>query len=1097
MDIMMTLSTEDVRRLKSKFVRPLTIDEFVFTMIKSLQEQIQNEVEFVIDVIELFETIDVNGDGSLEWDEFAGYIMDAGIAKAEEAISAQSAVKLYTKLNFKGEAANTTQPMVAEHTYIAQLLLLSGRNALSYFEHNADVVHIYTVSYDRDIEPRYASTIRLHTAYQAHKVLAIEEVSTRSILIISSYLQNGCITLWDINRLYGPVPLHRFEAACPHEHLLWVASSQLLLTGASQNHVDVKAHKKGSNKNGNNRKPINPYIAAYDITTYHRLELEIDAKCITTVCLIKRSTRSAVALGSINGIITIHEFIKDQTNIVIEAHEKGVKVIAYSPKYTYLASIGHYSFAEESTMEILIWNVQDGSLQHTLRGHHAAMCTIIPVDSESHLLSSDEMGSCRVWSTSNWDCLQVFDVHTAAMGTLRSQLVIPPTSQADALLLCGGKTIEYFDCTITREREEFIFMSFNATLNLITAATCHRLILWDVVTGKATKVYGLQIIYNERPVCGITAVCTDDRERDDAGQILVVNMVNGNLMKELDPHSQAITSISYAAKAKCVISTAMDSSIHICDENNAHGYYVPFAGAPLSVLLRSIHLEAPPPGINQKPNILGRSRPTSASSDNEEKQFAKVSGNFSNAQGSVDIVNGQVSEAWELIATMAYISGSIGECYLQMWDFYTPHLVGSCVSPRRNCGELTCFEFLTMYPGIVAGFSNGEVFIWGIRNSVAPSQCIFELKHTYKSSAIASIHVVNQPSKGKTSSDLWIYCGDEAGRVTRWSLTREMCHRYLLPKEGISITNEPSVNDQDDSTPPTETTNRHTHTEIPWDTIYRSVKFAKAAQTIQPFAIYHDLQWQASAFIASNSIIPSVAITKLSSIPCLNGAISILTCSMTSKVKAWTSEGDPEGTLDYFATRREPVQVPWTVPVDTVSLHRVKEAQARELCAKVHTLDLAIRDTTHREKPLQSSPNVLLGNKTPLGNPTPKLTPRTCARFKSLSQLVNRKNKLSTEDNLNNVPLDAVLHELSQLNDVTTQRHISVRKKREIKTVEGILEMQRSSSLSSLPSKAPLLKPTLFQSNLKPKLPKLVKQPESQLESVLSYHMKLAHSWQQ
>jgi len=44
MDIMMVLSTEDVKRLRSKFIRPLNIDEFVFTMTKCLQEHIRDEV---------------------------------------------------------------------------------------------------------------------------------------------------------------------------------------------------------------------------------------------------------------------------------------------------------------------------------------------------------------------------------------------------------------------------------------------------------------------------------------------------------------------------------------------------------------------------------------------------------------------------------------------------------------------------------------------------------------------------------------------------------------------------------------------------------------------------------------------------------------------------------------------------------------------------------------------------------------------------------------------------------------------------------------------------------------------------------------------
>ncbi|KDO30604.1 hypothetical protein SPRG_04503 [Saprolegnia parasitica CBS 223.65] len=1028
MDIMMALSTEDVKRLKSRFVRPLTIDEFVYTMTKSLHEHIEDELEFAMAVIELFETIDVNGDGSLEWDEFAGYIMDAGIAKAEEAISAQSTAKLYTKLSFKGELTNSTQPIAAERTYIAQLLYLAAKSAVAYFEVHADVVHLYVVAHERDAEPRFASTIRLHTAYQAHKVLAIEEVPTRSTLVVSSVLQqHGTITLWDIGRIYGPVPLQRVETPAPHELLLWVPSAQLLLTATG--HISAHQH----------RKPPSPLIAAYDIAALASVDMKVDVKGVSALCVVKRSTRTAVAFGSFNGLITLHDLSREDADVVLEAHEKGVKAVVHSPKFAYLASIGFYSFAEESTMEILIWNVDDGDLQTALRGHHAALSAITAVDSESHFLSSDELGTCRVWSATSWDCLQVFEAHSAEMGLLRAQLVMPATAHADAVLLCGGKCIEYFDCSITRDREEFIFMAFNATLNLITAATYHRLILWDVGTGNATKVYSLQVIYNERPVRGITAVCMDDRERklivgDDAGQILVVNMVNGNLMKELDPHTLAITSVSYAAKAKCVVSTAMDSTIHICDENNAHGYYVPYAGAPLSVLLRSIHLQAPPPACTvqgSRPSSAVELRPRTGSG------LPLRPSNLHGAQLSIDIVTSQVSEAWDLIATMAHVSGALGECYLQLWDFFSPQLVGSCVPPRVHCGEIMCIAFLGALPGLLAGFSNGDVFLWGVRRSAAPSQCLFELKHTSKGSPITCLDVVVTPG---AKPDYWIIAGDEAGRVTRWTLTHDMCARVLLPKNS----SPPETNDEPNgagSSSAEATIGRHTHSEILWDAMHKSVKAAKSIQqqSPPPTCVYHDVQWSTGPH----------AVAKLSSVPCVKGGTSLLSCSVAGQVKAWTSDGDPEGTLDYFATRREPVVEPWTVPVDTSCRRRVKEAQARELCSKVHQISIAMRDPRREATPL-STPQMSLSTKSPLGSPSFKLTPRTCARFKSLSQLMPRKGPTKDDETAESPPLDVVLHELGQLDDVN--RRATVRKKREIKTVEGILELQRAASLTQLPS---------------------------------------------
>ncbi|KAF0738509.1 hypothetical protein AaE_008861, partial [Aphanomyces astaci] len=795
MDIMMVLSTDDVKRLKNKFVRPLSVDEFVFIMMKCLHDHIHNELEFVISVIELYETIDVNGDGSLEWDEFAGYIVDAGIAKAEEAIVAQATIKLYSPLVFKGEAANSIQPMAADRTYIQQVTILAGRQALAYYEHASDVVHIYLFGHDRDVEPRFASTIRLHTAYQAHKVLYIEDIATRSSLAISSYLTTGCITVWDVTRLYNPIPLQRVDMAVPQEVLTWVPSHQLVLAATTQSTYKTTANKPQQHQF--------TFVTALDIATLERVPLDVGVKHVTALCVVKRSTRTAVAIGSMDGTITVHDMAKESQhpshNIVVDAHEKGggitlfrVKGLTYSVKFGYLASMGHYSFAEESTMEVLVWHFDDENarvlLDRALSGHHAA------VRSSSTLLNGLKF-MIHIKQTQN--SLNCLTFHTSQhISTLRCQVVWPTSPQADALLMCAGKSVEFHDCALVREREEFLFVDFNATFNVILAATYHRLILWDMASGDMRKTYELHVIYNGKPAThSVTAVCLDDRERklivgDDAGQVLVVNLVNGNLMKELNPHAQAISSLSYVASSKCVVSTAIDATIHICDENNAHGYYVPFAGAPLSVLLRSLRLSPaaallPPRQRRHTVRLLLRwSMAIVASSS--------VAPTSSSHSPDIDVLTSISSDSLRLIATVS--SCSIGvvfadkrvrrrqESYVQLWDFDSSVLVQTCVAPDPTA-EISCVVFLPSYPGLVAGLSTGEVFVWGVRPSPASSLgCLFQLTQgplspsmipapslAAHAPAITSLLTLPLATTDEPPGVL-IFAGDEAGQVTRWTL---------------------------------------------------------------------------------------------------------------------------------------------------------------------------------------------------------------------------------------------------------------------------------------------------------------------------------------
>jgi hypothetical protein len=55
----------------------LTLDEFVVTMIAKLpRRNKEGEIELVANLIELFEQIDINGDGTMEWSEFTGYCVE-------------------------------------------------------------------------------------------------------------------------------------------------------------------------------------------------------------------------------------------------------------------------------------------------------------------------------------------------------------------------------------------------------------------------------------------------------------------------------------------------------------------------------------------------------------------------------------------------------------------------------------------------------------------------------------------------------------------------------------------------------------------------------------------------------------------------------------------------------------------------------------------------------------------------------------------------------------------------------------------------------------------------------------------------------------
>ncbi|KAG1709582.1 hypothetical protein DVH05_020232 [Phytophthora capsici] len=81
-----------VSTLRNEFERKekgLSIAEFVYVMMRFVQSSAQtdensrlhdlSESQLVANLCELFAQIDINGDGSMEWEEFTSFIVDTGL----------------------------------------------------------------------------------------------------------------------------------------------------------------------------------------------------------------------------------------------------------------------------------------------------------------------------------------------------------------------------------------------------------------------------------------------------------------------------------------------------------------------------------------------------------------------------------------------------------------------------------------------------------------------------------------------------------------------------------------------------------------------------------------------------------------------------------------------------------------------------------------------------------------------------------------------------------------------------------------------------------------------------------------------------------
>lgn len=459
-----------------------------------------------------------------------------------------------------------------------------------------------------------------------------------------------------------------------------------------------------------------------------------------------------------------------------DAHGNGVKMLRFSPQVECLASIGFHSYSDETTLHVAIWRKRgaDGRLafETSLKHHEAPLELLAFVDSRRQLVSLDVSGVCLVYSSvlltptsEAWEVLQRFHIAASPGSRIQSLFVVPETQASDAVLVTAGRQVAFYDHCEVKTREEVFYCHYCQSLNVLIGVTVSKLLFWRADSGKLWKTFTYAAILAsssstldaasatsssssastsrdtgkrsrssgyapsaEIPLRTITAACMDDRERkvivgDDSGSLKVINAVNGNVMKELDPHTQAIVSVSYVLHSKRVLSISIDSHLHIYDENNALGYYVPFgASHPQSVLLQSLRFlpemsltSAAPVASQQPPQSPSRQymrrRTHRRSTDTNDvpcdlSDFA--SGGAPPQPERFEIVKSVGNQALNKVAVL--VAGSRGESFIQVWSFDMSHAQGTCIAPLDD--ELTCLSFVGSTPDILGGTASGRVFLW-------------------------------------------------------------------------------------------------------------------------------------------------------------------------------------------------------------------------------------------------------------------------------------------------------------------------------------------------------------------------------------------------
>lgn len=326
-DILYYLSSKNVERVKQEFDakaesmgRGLRMHEFLWVMLKCLGAFVLNGMDFVIQCIDLFRQVDVNGDDEMEWDEFTSYIVEAGMAQGHQLQTATSVRFAYRYL--WSEDSNVHHGVVADIQRLRAPL-----NVIAVRESGSEMVRMFRPSSDPSrAQLKQVKSIRHDTAYTPHVVQSFVHCPGADVIVSSSQervVGPFYVSFWDDVKLALKA---RVKVRTPQTTMCWSSRTGTLYTAGH----GVSAGTTGP-------------ILAWDVSACKQsATLVWHTSKVTHLLELEGNVKNYLVSASEDGTIVMWDMKSNKViaDRVLEADEYGVAGLCFSQPLELLASWG-------------------------------------------------------------------------------------------------------------------------------------------------------------------------------------------------------------------------------------------------------------------------------------------------------------------------------------------------------------------------------------------------------------------------------------------------------------------------------------------------------------------------------------------------------------------------------------------------------------------------------------------------------------------------------------------------------------------------------------------------------------------------------------
>jgi len=862
----------------------------VFELI-ALFELYEDERKIITQLVNLFDAIDVDCNGSMTWEEFTAFLVDQGMA---EDVPQQYNIIRFSQSPLKD--GNGHQSHCEKVIYLkgydkvafveqgSKCLKLCSPDMKPYFEIRdftqtplcAEYIEKYNwvaVScsdkylsfFDADNSLKLVRRVQSKTA---QRVLCWSEAAE----VLFSGDHEGRILSWSLHKVkFGPFDDKTGEEK---KEPTWrdFMKDAIFKRDPPMRHISVDAPREGSMTSRRKGKGKKDGWGRYDEdqgmfdsqeewdSPMQQISMELQAEGRKkmkpkvkqryrgeniVMQLLELPVLQQIASCGVDGNVMTWDVFTGMWKRTLRGHEMGVRCMAFATSTKVLVT-GGYDY------NLFVWNPYVGKSIHTIHGHSAPIVGIEVLGASSNqVVSADSEGFVKTWDLGTYQMIQSFVVDEITI--LRAFVSIPSSKRVIAV----DREFVAFDYQNTgiadqTEEEPLIKVFYNERLKVFVSGTINAVKIWDAVTG------AIKVVITHKDA-EITDFCFDDRGRklfvsDHLGKIHVYHSSTGCLVKRLTSHTKEVSGMIYCQGDKNIITVSWDRSIVVHDESS-------------------------------KTEVVHRRATNSHKGDITCVAYSRHLGLI--ATGSTDCV----------IAVREYLKLRILSCLL------------------GHKTDVTALAFVEPYPLLVSADFGGNVAVWAVPTLTGKDHRhvnkvltrFINMQSLESSASVNCLDPICTPINDHEHSFV-LYAGDEDGEVRSWDLSA-----LLLP--GAEVQQCPPI-PQAEWDPYKRVENDATHTA---ETVARKASSMEVpelqAQLEQPL-VRQGISWKAHS-------------DSLRTLKVYRNPPCVVTAGFDGMAKIWTLEGKLMSVLRAYG------QSSWDFPVEATGPSVPLETQ-NWLLQKVH-----------------------------------------------------------------------------------------------------------------------------------------------------------------